>query len=655
MKKVKSRAASVLLASAMALSLTSCGKDDDKKDDTTAKSEEVTTEATSGDDTTTEATTEEPQKVLASVDFEDDKFDFVAVSSGSGRDKSELSIADFAGSKALKVTNTEGGNMFIAINVSALLGDDVEKLSSIVLDIGTENTDGSGKFYASSGLIYSYTGESNSEVKGNAWSVYLDTANPKTATFDVSGAGFVAGKDNYIIISKETDNAPVAQNIYIDNIAFLDASGATLTADSSAEFGNPSGFASAVDRSNLYGLTDAVEVEGFAVKGDAWSQNGVELKQEVIDKLVPGSVIEISYASESGNIWPLFNAAQAGWIRLGAGTNDASDGSYGVYNNSHNVFQVTYEQVAAALGDDVSTWGTSLQCESDSAWEVKSVKIGKAAPNYSLQDAVVVEGFAIKGDAWSQNGVELKQEALDALVPGSAIEITYSSETGAIWPLFNAAQAGWIRLGAGARDASDGSYAVMDGNTCYVTYEQIAAALGEDKATWGTSLQCESDGAWEVKQVRIGKAAPFKQLTNLTKVEGFAVKGDAWSQNGMDLPQEALDALVPGSVITFNYTSDTGNIWLLFNGAQAGWIRVGAGANDASDGSYAILNGSVCQITYEQFAAALGEDKSTWGTSLQAEADGAYEVTALYIGQSSDSAAASSATPSDTEASSEEQ
>ena len=84
MKKVRSRAASVLLASAMALSLTSCGKSDDKKEDTTAKPDDTTTEATTGDDTT-EATTEEPQKVLASVDFEDEKFDFVAMSTGSGR------------------------------------------------------------------------------------------------------------------------------------------------------------------------------------------------------------------------------------------------------------------------------------------------------------------------------------------------------------------------------------------------------------------------------------------------------------------------------------------------------------------------------------------------------------------------------------------
>ena len=34
---------------------------------------------------------------------------------------------------------------------------------------------------------------------------------------------------------------------------------------------------------------------------------------------------------------------------------------------------LTYEQIAALCGDDVSTWGSTMQCESDSAWEVYGV------------------------------------------------------------------------------------------------------------------------------------------------------------------------------------------------------------------------------------------------------------------------------------------
>ena len=42
-------------------------------------------------------------------------------------------------------------------------------------------------------------------------------------------------------------------------------------------------------------------------------------------------------------------------------------------NNSGNIAQITYEQLAALCGDDVSTWGARMQCESDSAWEVYGV------------------------------------------------------------------------------------------------------------------------------------------------------------------------------------------------------------------------------------------------------------------------------------------
>lgn len=631
MKKVKSRAASVLLASAMALSLTSCGKDDDKKDDTTAKSEEVTTEATSGDDTTTEATTEEPQKVLASVDFEDEKFDFVTMSTESGRDKSELSIADFAGSKALKVTNTEGGNMFIAINVSALLGDDVEKLSSIVLDIGTENTDGSGKFYASSGLIYSYTGESNSEVKGNAWSVYLDTANPKTATFDVSGAGFVAGKDNYIIISKETDNAPVAQNMYIDNIAFLDASGATLTADSSAVFGNPAGFGAGIDRSNLFGIQKPVEFAGFQIKGAGWAQDGLEMPQEIIDALVPGSVVEIAYKSETGHMWLVMPDAEAGWMRVGVGDYDGSGQQYAYTNNAGNTVQITYEQLAAVLGEDVSKWGARMQCESDGAWEVTSVKVGQAAPHYAIaQGAVDFAGFQVSGAGWAQNGVAFTPEVTAALVPGSVVEISYKSETGKIWIVMNEAEAGWMRVGVGDADGSGQGYAVQDGAKCYITYEQIAEYCGDDVSKWGSMMQCESDGAWEVTGVRVGPAAEVKPVNSKVDL-GAAVSGAGWAQNGVELTEEQIAALVPGSVISISYKSESGEIWIVMPGAEAGWMRVGVGDYDGSGQGYALFDGSSCQIPYEMIAQYCGDDVSKWGNVIQFEASTAWEVTSAAI------------------------
>ena len=187
MRKVK-RIVTGALASALALSLTACGgsKPADTTENTTESAKDVIASAT---DTAKAG----PVDADPSIDFEDGKFDFVKINTNKGgADNSELSIEDFGGSKALKVTNVDGGNMFLGINVSALLGDAVADLATVQFDIGTESSD--GNFYSTSGVIYTYTGTDLAETKAGPWSVYIDTANPKTAFAEVSG--FVAGSDN---------------------------------------------------------------------------------------------------------------------------------------------------------------------------------------------------------------------------------------------------------------------------------------------------------------------------------------------------------------------------------------------------------------------------------------------------------------------------
>ena len=49
--------------------------------------------------------------------------------------------------------------------------------------------------------------------------------------------------------------------------------------------------------------------------------------------------------------------------------------------------------------------------------------------------------------------------------------------------------------------------AATNGSVCQVTYEQIAALCGEDVSTWGSTMQCESDTAWEVTSVAVGQSA----------------------------------------------------------------------------------------------------------------------------------------------------
>ena len=633
----KRRLATIALASAMMVtSFAACGNSESgttgaaTQADTAAATTEAATDSTKDTEAVTEKATE-AEAATPSVDFEDGKFAFAMVNTNKGgADKSELSVGDFHGSKALKVTNTEGGNMFVGINVSALLGDKVKDLAEIRIDMGTENADG---FAASSGTLYCYTGEDNSEVKAGNWSVYIDTANPKTAKFDVSGAGFVAGKDNYIILSKETDNSKTKpSDLWIDNIAFLDASGATITADSSAEFGNPAGFSSAADRTNLYGVVKAVDWEGYSVSAGAWAQAGVAFTDAVKEKLVPGSVIEIQFQSTTGNMWVVMNESAAGWMRVGVGDCDGSGQQYSRVNAAKNICQVTYEQIAAVCGDDVSTWGSMIQCESDGDWSVSSVKVGEKAPSYALTHAVNFEGFAVKGDGWAQDGKEMTDEIKAALVPGSVVEVSYKAETGHLWLVMPDSEAGWMRVGVGDYDGSGQGYAVEDGSKAYIPYEMIAQYCGDDIAKWGARIQCESDGAWEVYGIRVGTAAEFVAANSHIDLGANGIKGGGWAQDGITMTDEMKAALVAGSVIDINYSSATGEIWIVMPDSAAGWKRVGVGDFDGSGQGYALFDGTHCQISYEMIAEQCGDDVSTWGDRIQFEATSDWTVNSASIG-----------------------
>ena len=607
------------MAGTMAVSLTACSNNANS-DTTTAPS---TTEAVTTTEAATEQTTTEPSATSnASIDFEDGQMGFVEVYSAPANAADvELNVVDFGGSKALEVKNLTGKVPFVGIDVSSLCGADTAKIASVSMKLGVSYEDGS--FSACAGKITTWTGEDLVQT-GYDWSVYMESKNPKVATVDVSGVPFVADAKNIMVLSLETDNGIDAGHgnatLYVDDITFYDASGNVLTADQSVAFAAPAGYSdSGRDSSNLFAVKNAVEFEGFQTSADAWAQAGFTMPQEILDALVPGSVVEIEYKSETGNMWLVMNEAQAGWMRVGqAGTDDPA-----YQNNSHNIAQVTYEQLAALCTDDVSTWGSTMQCESDGAWEVFSVKVGQQAKNIAVVNGVDFAGFATKAGAWSQDGFDMPQEIIDALVPGAVVEVTYSSETGNMWLVMPDSTAGWMRVGqAGTEDP-----ALCDGQKCYVTYEQIAALCGDDVSTWGARMQCEADGEWEVYSVKVGTAAEFAPVNKLVAFEGFETSGDAWAQAGFTMPQEILDALVPGAVVTIQYSSETGNIWIVMNEAQAGWVRVGqAGTEDP-----ALCNGTYAQITYEQLAALCTDDVSTWGSTMQCEADGAWEVYGVWV------------------------
>ena len=172
--------AALLLASSMALSLVACGGKQATQTDSTSATEAEETAAAE------DAAKEEPAEEAASevsIDFEDGVFGFVGndktVNSAAG--DSTFSVEDYNGGKALKITSS-GKAIYAGIQADALLGDKASELKTVEMTVGTENPDGT--FYSTAGNIYGFTGEKNNK-SNTAWSVYLETANPKTISYTV--------------------------------------------------------------------------------------------------------------------------------------------------------------------------------------------------------------------------------------------------------------------------------------------------------------------------------------------------------------------------------------------------------------------------------------------------------------------------------------
>ena len=560
----------------------------------------------------------QPVEVPKSVDFEDGNYGFVAMYEGmANADASTIEVVDYNGGKALKVTNGSGKVPYVAIDVWSLLGEAAANVTTINMTMGIENPD--GEFYACSGEVILWNAKELSK-NTDGWSVYLANKNPKVATIALEaedGQVFSADVAPIMVVTLNTDNGATAgkanANLYIDDITFLDAAGNVIAADSSVTFAAPDGFSGDKDMSNLqYLKASTVALEGMSGKAaGAWAQDGVEMTEDFLAALVPGAVIEIEYSSTAGDMWIVMPDSAAGWMRVQQQT--------AATNNSKNICQITYEQIAEVCGEDITTWGARLQCESSGDWTVYSVKVGQASGLVNSAKKTMWYEGSITGSAWGQNGIDLTDEMIAALVPGAMIEVKYTtaSPTGDMWIVMPDAAAGWSRV--------EQQTAACDGNTLQITYEQIAAVCGDDVSTWGTRLQLESDGDWEAFSIALVNSA-FVNTTNNVAIDGFAVTGTAWGQNGIELTAEQQALLVPGAVITIQYTttSPTGDLWIVMPWATAGWMRV--------EQQTAACDGSVCQITYEQIAAVCGDNVADWGTMMQCESDGDWEVFSLSIG-----------------------
>ncbi len=602
MKKHKFLA--VLLMAVMLMSITACGKTGGGNKITPTPTGEAGQEPTKG--------AEKVTLENASITFEDGNIAFIkSYSSHVTAANIRLSVEEYNGSKALKVENLNGKTPFIGIDLSSLLGENITKLAKVEMVIGTSYADGS--FHAASGEIYTWYGEELEETVNTEWSVYTESKNPKVVTAEIKdGKGLIAG--NIMLLNLKTDNGVEESGenaiLWIDDIRFLDAQGNVLPADTTAEFASLEAFdGSGTDYSNLCFLKDAVVWDTFQCSGGGWDQNGFEIPDEIREVLVPGSVIEISYKSEDGSMW-LVMPDCGNWTRV------AKDQAY--INNSENICQITFEQIAEAVGnDDPSTWGGRIQCEGRTNWEVYSIRVGQRAPQYVLQDAVVWDDFQCSGGGWDQNGFEIPDEVREALVPGSVVEISYKSDDDTMW-LVMPDCGNWTRVARNEVICVDGK--------CYTTFEQIAAAVGnDDPSTWGGRIQCEAKTDWEVYSIRVGKAATVPMLSQFVELEGFQCSGGGWDQNGFEMTDEFREALVPGSVVEISYKSDDDTMWLVMPDC-GNWTRVARNEVICVDGK--------CYTTFEQIAAAVGnDDPSTWGGRIQCEAKTDWEVYSVRVGK----------------------
>lgn len=284
----KKRVVAMAMTSAMIMaSMAGCSKSESASttadaEKTTASAEAGSTEAPSEEATTAPEDTkaEIGYKVEAGkvVDFEDGNCGFVLMNTQTPvSDASELSVVDFNGSKALKVSAKKqdaGMSESIGFDVTSLLGAKAADVKSVKMQIGVESKD--GKFHACGGTIF----QNFTDASGTNWVTYTKSKNPNEVGAEFAN-GYDASKKNVMVISKFSDsgnNSDTAwgatgeySTLYIDNIVFFDADGNPIDVDSSVAFDAPEGFGDA-DWSNLIKVTDQTIIPGFAAEAKGWAQ-----------------------------------------------------------------------------------------------------------------------------------------------------------------------------------------------------------------------------------------------------------------------------------------------------------------------------------------------------------------------------------------------
>ena len=488
------------LAAALVLSLAACGSSEGGATVTATPTPGEVANVTA---TATPAPTTAPAALKeVSVNFEDGQYGFTAIYSKPALADAgtAISVAEFNGSKALKITKADAKSRpYVALDISGLLGSNVGKVASIELSMGISYEDGS--FSSVAGDLEAWIG---ADLVSNVqeWSVYTARKNPNTVTYTLPAGTAFTADNNILIISMKTDNGAAAHGnatIYVDDIRFLDASGNLLTADSSVAFTAPAGFENTGHDPNLLYVSNEVELPGYQISGGAWSQVGVDWTDEMKALLVPGSVITINYNAATP-IWFVATGDNplGGWLRAVDQNTFIPDGAV---SPDGSAIQYTYEQLAAYLGEGFEQYIAQLQCEAQSDWEVFGIKIGK--PVYPTHGNVAIEGFTTSAGGWTQAGVALTEDVRALMVPGSVFTINYNAAS-PVW-FVGIGTIGWSRAVNQETFVVDGAV-FNDGASVQYTYEQLAAYWGENFAEiLDGELQCESRDEWEVYSVTIGQ------------------------------------------------------------------------------------------------------------------------------------------------------
>jgi hypothetical protein len=314
------------------------------------------------------------------IDFANENIDFLyAYRASPDAADVKMSVVPYNGGNAVYIDNNGNGTPYIAIDVSSILGGNIDKLCTLEVVVAVEHPD--EEFYAVSGELTQVTARSEASPYSGTWSVYISTKNPNVARAILDdGQDFISG--DLVILSKNVDNALTsgagASDLIISELRFLDSGGNLLPVNSDAGFSAPDGFGKP-DSSNLSEVADETSVPGAEGSSGGWGQAVALMTAKndggVFDAsvLIPGSVITVYYTSATPpelilQSWTDGAPDGAGWAKV----------SPFAVNDSGSAAQFLFDDISTVFGtEDIASFLDQLYIgDSGNDLKVYSVTVG---------------------------------------------------------------------------------------------------------------------------------------------------------------------------------------------------------------------------------------------------------------------------------------